>query len=173
MKKLVVLVVAVVFVSIFVPAQSVDAQEKIKVKDGCGTIRARVNNTVAVRLDDTGKIRVFKNVSPHIRFHFDNGEGSVYDLEPGMHACAYHYETVAPPELILIEEHQVATLVDEPDEHDAPPRAAAPPAPAAAPAAKPAPPAALPHTASSLPAAGLAGLLLIALSIGIGVLRRI
>ncbi len=167
MKKLSVLVVAMAVLGLLVPAQSADAQEKIRVKDGCGEILKVIGNTVAVRVDETNKIRVFRDVSPDIVFIFEDGEGSVYDLQEGMHACAYHYETVAPPALVYIEEHEVATVADTPDPHDKPAMAKPAPAP------KPAPmPAALPHTASSLPAAGLLGLLLVGLSLGIAALRR-
>ena len=70
--------------------------------------------------------------------------------------------------IVTVEHHEVEQVVQ---------KAAAVPAPApkkvAAPAPKPAPaPVALPHTASSLPLAGLAGLMLLALSAGIAVLRR-
>jgi hypothetical protein len=169
MKKMIATVVAVAALAVMVPATDAVAQETIQVQDGCGTILKAVNNTVVARIDGTNKIRVFRNISPEVHFIVNGKKASVYELREGMHACAYHLETVAPPTVIFIEEHEVETIVDEPDMHDTPKA----PAPAAKPAPKPAPmPAALPRTASSLPLAGLAGLALLALSLGIGVLRR-
>jgi hypothetical protein len=171
MKKMIAMVVAVAALAVIVPATDAVAQEAIQVQDGCGTILKAVNNTVVARIDGTNKIRVFRNISPEVHFIVNGKKASVYELREGMHACAYHLETVAAPTVIFIEEHEVQTIVDEPDMHDTPKAPA--PAPAAKPAPKPAPmPAALPRTASSLPLAGLAGLALLALSLGIGVLRR-
>jgi hypothetical protein len=171
MKKMIAMVVAVAALAVMVPATDAVAQETIQVQDGCGTILKAVNNTVVARIDGTNKVRVFRNISPEVHFIVNGKKASVYELREGMHACAYHLETVAAPTVIFIEEHEVQTIVDEPDMHDTPKAPA--PAPAAKPAPKPAPmPAALPRTASSLPLTGLAGLALLALSLGIGVLRR-
>jgi len=125
-----------------------------------------MGNTIVARLDDTGKTKVFKNVSPDIHFTVNGNEASVYDLKKGMKICAYREEAAPAPITVTITENEVAAVVDTPDKYDAPP-----PAPKAAPAPAPAP-AALPHTASSLPLAGLAGLMLLGISLGIAVLRR-
>jgi len=163
--------VAAVMVSVIAPATNAVAQDMVKVKDGCGKILKVINNTVVARIDGTNQTRVFKNVGPDVRFMIDGKETSVYDLRAGLHACAYHLETAQPPVTVYIEDNEVETVVDEPDVHDAP-QAAAPPAPAAEPAPAPAPAPMLPKTASSLPLAGLAGLLLLALSTGIAIFRR-
>lgn len=169
MRVVKVLFVVATMVSVIAPATNAVAQDMVKVKDGCGTIVKVVGNTVIARIDETGKTRVFKNVGPDIKFMIEGKDATVYDLREGMHACAYHLETAEPPVTVYIEEHEIATVVDEPDLHDTP-QPAAKPVPAAKPAPAPAP--MLPKTGSQLPLAGLAGLLLLALSTGIAVLRR-
>ena len=169
MRVVKVLFVVAVMVAVTAPATIAGAQESVMVKDGCGKILKVVGNTVVARIDSTGKVRVFKNVGPEVHFMIGGEKSTVYDLREGMHACAYHLETVAPPIVIHIEEHQIATVVDEPDMHDKPQPAVAKPAPAA----KAAPAPMLPKTASQLPLAGFAGLLLLVVSAGIAVFRRI
>ena len=153
------LMVAVV-VAFVLPATTAVAQDYEKVV--CGKVLKVVGNTVVVRIDDTNKVHAYKNIDPDTKFVINGRDHTVYELREGMHACAYRKVAASAMVVVYIEEHEVATVVDTPDKHDAPP------APAPAPA-----PAALPHTASSLPLAGLAGLMLLALSAGIAVLRRV
>ena len=158
------LMVAIV-VALLAPASIASAQQSNWVKVDCGTVVKTMGNTVVLRLDSTNRTNVFKNVSPSIHFTVDGKEASVYDLRPNMKVCGYREEAAAPPITISIEEHEIAAVVDTPDEHDAPK-----PAPVAKPAPAPAP--MLPKTGSQLPLAGLVGLMLLALSAGIAVLRR-
>ena len=168
MRGLKVFLMVAVVVALVAPASVADAQHPGWVKVNCGTIVKAMGNTIVARVDSTNKTKVFKNVSPDIHFTVSGKEASVYDLREGMHICAYREEAAPVPVTVIIEEHEVAAVVDTPDKHDAPP-----PAPKAAPAPAPAPaPVALPHTASSLPLAGLAGLMLLGISLGIAVLRR-
>ena len=162
MRGLKVLLMVAVMVAFLAPASVASAQGAGWVKVDCGTVVKTVGNTVVMRLDSTNKTKVFRNVSPNGKDH------TVYDLREGMYACGYRKETAPPPVMTIIEEHEVAAVVDTPDKHDAPP-----PAPKAAPAPAPAPaPAVLPHTASSLPLVGLFGLMLLGISAGIAVIRR-
>ena len=166
MRGLKVFLMIAVVVAFVAPASVATAQQPGWVKIDCGKVVKAMGNTVVIRLDSTNKTKVFKNVSPSIHFTVNGQEKTVYDLREGMHICAYREEAAPAPVMVTITEHEVATVVDTPDKHDAPP-----PAPKATPAPAPAP-AALPHTASSLPLAGLAGLMLLGISLGIAVLRR-
>lgn len=157
--------VAVVGLALVLPALPGAAQETVMVKAGCGKVLKAMGNTVVVRVDETNKTRVFKNVSPKIHFVVDGQKTDVYGLRAGMRVCAYREQQAPEPMVIYIEDHEVETVVDEPDEHDSPP-----PAPAPKPEPKPAP--VLPKTASSLPLAGLFGIMLLAISTGIAVIRR-
>lgn len=158
--------VMVAVVAAFVmPAAVADAQNTKWVKIDCGTVVKAMGNTVVIRLDSTNKTKVYRNVSPEIHFMVNDKEATVYDLREGMKVCGYREEAAAPPITVHIEEHEIAAVVDEPDEYDAPP-------PAAKPAPAPAPAPVLPKTGSQLPMAGFAGLLLLALSAGIAVIRR-
>ena len=162
--------VAAVVVAFVVPAGLAIAQHPGWVQVDCGKVVKAMGNTVVIRLDSTNKTKVFKNVSPEIHFMVNDKESTVYDLRAGMHVCGYREEAAPEPVMVIIEEHEVAAVVDTPDKHDAPPPA---PKPVAKPAPAPAPaPAALPHTASSLPLAGLFGLMLLGISAGIAVIRR-
>jgi hypothetical protein len=168
MRALKVFLMVAVVVALVAPASLATAQETNWVKIDCGKIVKVMGNTVVIRLDSTNKTKVFKNVSPDIHFTVNNNEASVYDLKKGMHVCGYREEAAPAPVTVTIEEHEVAAVVDTPDKYDAPP-----PAPKPAPAPAPAPaPVVLPHTASSLPLAGLAGLMLLGISLGIAILRR-
>ena len=168
MRGLKVFLMVAVAVALVAPASVADAQHPGWVQIDCGKVLKVMGNTVVIRLDSNNKTKVFKNVSPDIHFTVNGVEKTVYDLRESMHICGYREEAAPEPVVVYIEEHEVATVVDTPDKHDAPP-----PAPKAAPAPAPAPaPAALPHTASSLPLAGLAGLMLLGISLGIAVLRR-
>ncbi len=161
--------VAVVMVALVLPAQVSTAEDNVvKIKQGCGEILRVINNSVAVRLDDTGKIRVFKNISPDIHWIINGKKSSIHELSKGMHGCAYRIEEVPEPVVVHIEEAEVVTFVDTPDKFDKPVPVAKPaPAPAPAPA-----PVVLPHTGSLLPLVGLIGLMLLGLSAGIAVIRR-
>jgi LPXTG-motif cell wall-anchored protein len=166
MRALKVFLMVAVVVALVAPASIANAQRTNWVKIDCGTVVKAMGNTVVIRLDSTNKTKVFKNVSPDIHFTVNNKEATVYELKKGMKICGYKEADAPAPVIVTIEAHEVAAVVDTPDKHDAPP-----PAPKAAPAPAPAP-AVLPHTASSLPLAALAGLMLLALSAGIAVLRR-
>ena len=166
MRGLKVFLMVAVVVALVAPASVADAQHPGWVQIDCGKVVKAMGNTVVIRLDSTNKTKVFKNVSPDIHFTINGVEKTVYDLREGMHICAYREVAAPEPVMVTITEHEVAAVVDTPDKHDAPP-----PAPKAAPAPAPAP-VVLPHTASSLPLAGLAGLMLLGISLGIAVLRR-
>jgi LPXTG-motif cell wall-anchored protein len=155
-----------VMAAFMAPAGVATAQDSSWVQIDCGTVVKTMGNTVVIRLDSNGKTKVFKNVSPDIHFTVNGKEASVYGLRENMKVCGYREETAAPPITVIIEEHDVAAVVDEPDKYDAPPAPVAKPAPAPAPAPM------LPKTGSQLPLAGFAGLMLLALSAGIAVLRR-
>ncbi len=170
MRALKVMFMVAVVVAFMAPAGVANAQQTDWVKVDCGTVVKTMGNTVVIRLDSTNKTKVFRNVSPEVHFVVNGEEATVYDLRPNMKVCGYREEAAAPPITVEIEEHEVDAVVDEPDEYDAPPAPA--PAPAAAPAPAPEPAPMLPKTASQLPLAGLAGLMLLALSAGIAVYRR-
>jgi LPXTG-motif cell wall-anchored protein len=127
------------------------------------TVVRRSGQTIVVR-NQEGKLKKFSQVPENIRLETTDGQAMNYtDLQPGMVLTAYIV-------------HQGVTDVTEEDiavAGTAPPR----PAPAAAPAARPAPkaapaPAVLPKTGSSLPLAGLGGIALLIIAIGIAVYRR-
>jgi len=167
MRGLKVFLMVAVVVALVAPSSVASAQDTNWVKVDCGKVVKAMGNTVVIRLDSTNKTKVFKNVSPDIHFTVNGQEKTVYDLREGMNVCGYREKAAPEPVVIYIEEHEVAAVVDTPDEYDAPPAPKAAPAPAPAPA-----PVVLPHTASSLPLAGLAGLMLLGISLGIAVLRR-
>jgi len=168
MRGLKVFLMVAVVVALVAPASVANAQTEGMVRVDCGRVMKAMGNTVVLRLDSTNKTKVFRNVSPDIHFYVDGKESAVYDLREGMTVCGYREAQAPPPTVVIIEEHEVAAVVDTPDKHDAPP-----PAPVAKPAPAPAPaPVVLPHTASSLPLAGIAGLMLLGISLGIAVLRR-
>jgi hypothetical protein len=158
--------VAAVVVTFVVPAGVASAQQSDWVKIDCGKVMKVLGNTVVVRRDSTNKTQVFKNISPDVHFIVNGKSMTVYDLREGMQICAYREMAAPEPVMISISENEIPTVVDEPDEYDAPP-----PAPMPEPKPEPAP-AALPHTASALPMAGLFGVLLLGLSFGIGLIRR-
>jgi len=167
MRGLKVILMVAVVVALVAPASLATAQQTNWVKIDCGKVVKVMGNTVVLRLDSDNKTKVFKNVSPDIHFTVNGKESTVYDLREGMSVCGYREEEAPAPVIITITENEVAAVVDTPDEHDAPPAPKPAPAPAPAPA-----PVVLPHTASSLPLAGLAGLMLLGISLGIAVIRR-
>ena len=167
MRGLKMLMMVAVVVALVAPASLATAQQTNWVKIDCGKVVKVMGNTVVVRLDSDNRTKVFKNVSPDIHFTVNGKEKTVYDLREGMSICGYREKAAPAPVTVYIEEHEVAAVIDTPDKHDAPPAPKAAPAPAPAPA-----PVVLPHTASSLPLAGLAGLMLLGISLGIAVIRR-
>jgi len=170
MRGLKVLLMVAVVVALVAPASLATAQQTNWVKVNCGTVLKAMGNTIVARVDSTNKTKVFKNVSPDLHFIVNGKEASVYDLREGMKVCAYREAEAPEPIVVYIQDHEVAAVVDTPDKHDAPPAAAPAPAPAPTPVPYVAP--VLPHTASSLPMAGLFGLMLLGISAGIAVLRR-
>ena len=144
------------------------AEEVVTVEDGCGKVLSRVGNTIAIHLDGENKAHVFKGIDDRVKFHVNGVEVNVYNLDPGDRVCVAEVKHI---QTVVVEHHEVEQTVQKA-------AAAAPAAPkkaAPAPAPKKAAPApaSLPHTASAVPAAGLAGVLLIVLSAGIAVLRRV
>jgi len=141
----------------------------VKLDEGCGKVIARVGNTVAVHIEGENKAHVFKGVNENVMFHVKGVRTSVNHLEPGDPVCVSELQHMETGSIVTVEHHEVEKTVQM-----AAPAAPAPkPARAAAPAPKrAAAPAALPHTGSLLPLAGFAGLMLLALSAGIALLRR-
>jgi len=126
-----------------------------------GEIIQRQGRNVIIR-DEQGKLKMFKDVSEDLVFTVDGEQVPLKYLAGGMRVTA----TIV---------HTSVTEVTEQDRvvggyAPAAPEAAPAPAPEAAPAPAPAP--VLPHTASSLPLAGLGGIALLILAIGIGIYRR-
>ena len=136
MRGLKVFLMVAVVVALVAPASVADAQHPGWVKVNCGTVVKAMGNTIVARLDDTGKTKVFKNVSPDIHFTVNGKEKTVYDLREGMSICGYREKAAPEPVTVYIQEHEVAAVVDTPDKHDAPPapKPVYKPAPAPAPA---------------------------------------
>lgn len=125
-----------------------------------GTVLKVVGSTLIVRRAD-GEIRRFKNVSSDQKFMVDGRETTVDQLREGMKLRAK-----------IVSTH--TTVVTEQDVIVA---GSAPAAPQPAAMARPAAPAApaapmLPKTGSSTPLAGLLGVVLLLLGVGIAVVRR-
>jgi hypothetical protein len=130
-----------------------------------GEVVERVGGTLLVRRED-GTIKKFTNIPDDVKFTVDGKEMSVYDLKKGMKLTAH----IVSESTEYVSETDVQRMGTGPAPAPAP---AAKPAPVAAPAPAPAPaPAVLPHTASSLPLAGLTGLVLLVLGLGLGIIRR-
>ena len=168
MRGLKVFLMVAVVVALVAPSSFATEKHPGWVQMDCGKILKVMGNTIVARVDSTNKTKVFKNVSPEIHFTVNGQEKTVYDLREGMHICAYREEAAPEPVTVTITEHEVAAVVDTPDKHDAPPAPVVKPAPTPVPYVAPV----LPHTASSLPLAGLFGLMLLTLAGGIAVLRR-
>ena len=169
MKKVRMFTIGVAVLAVMAVAVIGTAEEVIVTLDkGCGKVISRVGNTIAVHIEGENKAHVFKGVDENVVFHVGGVKMTVTQLDPGDRVCVSELQHMERGSIVTVEHHEVEQVVQ---------KAAAAPAPApkkvAAPAPKPAPaPVALPHTASSLPLAGLAGLMLLALSAGIAVLRR-
>jgi ribosomal protein L12E/L44/L45/RPP1/RPP2 len=143
----------------------------VTLEKGCGKVISRVGNTVAIHLDGENKAHVFKGVPENVVFHTQGTKVTIDNLEPGDFVCVAELQHMSTGAIVTVEHHEVEETVKK--AAMTAPAPAPKPAPAAAPAPKAAPkPVALPHTASSLPLTGLAGLALLALSLGIAVLRR-
>lgn len=126
-----------------------------------GEIVQRQGRNVIVR-DEHGKLKMFKDVSEDLVFTVDGKQVPLTYLAGGMRVTATIVHT---SEAVVTEQDIVVG-------GQAPPKPkAAPVAPAKA-APKPAPAPVLPKTGSSLPLAGLLGLVLVAIGIGIGFIRR-
>ena len=127
------------------------------------TLVSRSGQTIVVR-QESGKLKKYNKVPDDVIFTFRGKEVSIRDIEPGSQFSA-----------IIV--HTSTEMVSE-RTADVSGVAPAKPAPAPVPVAKkaapaPAPaPVVLPHTGSSLPLVGLFGLLALAISAGIGIIRR-
>jgi len=110
--------------------------------------------------DENGKLRLYKDVSEDLIFTVDGKQVPYKYLAGGMRVTA----TLVHTSVTEVTEQDVNVMGQAP----AKPKPA--PMPAAAPA--PAPDPVLPKTASSLPLAGLGGIALLILAIGIAVIRR-
>jgi hypothetical protein len=131
-----------------------------------GKVLEKVGQTLVVRLQ-SGEVKKFTNVSDDVKFTVDGNEITIFEIKPGMNLDAH----IITEQTEIVTDRQVVASGSAP----AAPAAPAKPAPVAAPAPAPAPaaaPAELPHTASSLPLVGLAGLALLVLGLGLGIIRR-
>ena len=108
--------------------------------------------------DENGKLNLYKDVSEDLVFTVDGKQVPYTHLAGGMRVTA----TIVHTSVTEVTEQDVNVM------GEAPPKPK--PVPVAAPAPAPAP--VLPHTASSLPLAGLGGIALLILAIGIGIYRR-
>jgi hypothetical protein len=133
-----------------------------------GKVLEKVGQTLVVRLT-TGEVKKFTNISDDVTFTVDGRPITIFEIKPGMHLDAH----IITEKTETVTERQVVASGTAPMAPAAP-AAPAKPAAAAAPAAAPAQavPAALPHTASQLPSVGLAGLALLVLGLGLGIIRR-
>jgi LPXTG-motif cell wall-anchored protein len=124
-----------------------------------GEVMAVSGRSVIIRTEEGTKKHTVDGDFP---FWVDGEKKTVYDLKKGMKVTA----TIVSHEIEMVTDRDVAVYAAD----DAPAAKAAPAKKAAK--AAPAAPAMLPKTGSSLPLAGLIGLLALALSAGIAVLRR-
>ena len=109
--------------------------------------------------DENGKLNLYKDVSEDLIFTVDGKQVPYTHLAGGMRVTA----TLVHTSVTEVTEQDVNVMGQAP----------AKPKPAPVPvAAAPAPAPVLPHTASSLPLAGLGGIALLILAIGIGIYRR-
>ena len=175
MKTLMKVAAAVALLLLLVPSGAALAQgQKVEVREG-EVLRVLGGGTlVVIRNSATGEIKKFTEVPPNATLYIDGKPAKFSDLRQGMKVKAIRMENV--PEPVTITEAELAAIPEEPVAAPAAKPAPAPapvPAPAPAPAAAPAAaPAELPHTASNVPAAGLAGLALLLAGVAIGGFRR-
>jgi len=119
----------------------------------------RDGQTIITR-DENGKMHQYRKVPENIKLMADGKEIRYSDLYAGMKLNAY----IVHEERIEVTEQDIAVAGTAP---------AAPAAPAAKPAPAPvAVPAVLPKTGSSLPLAGLTGIALLMIAVGIAAYRR-
>jgi len=119
----------------------------------------RDGQTIIIR-NQEGKLVKYSKVPENIKLMADGKEIIYADLYAGMKLNAY----IVHEERVEVTEQDIAVAGTAP---------AAPAAPAAAPAPAPvAAPAVLPKTGSSLPLAGLAGIALLMIAVGIAAYRR-
>jgi len=131
-----------------------------------GVVLERVGKTVIVR-NAAGEVKKFTNVSDDVKFVVEGEEKSIFDLKPGMNVTAY----IVSESTEYVSETDVQRLGTAPAAPVAPAKPAPAPVKVQAPAPAPAP-AVLPSTASQLPLVGLAGLALLVLGLGLGIIRR-
>ena len=133
-----------------------------------GKVVEKVGQTLVVRMQN-GEVKKFTNVSSDVTFTVDGKPMTIFEIKPGMNLDAH----IITEQTEIVTDRQIVASGSGP----VAPAAPAKPAPVAAPAAKPAPvaapaPAVLPSTASLLPLVGLAGLALLVLGLGLGIIRR-
>ena len=131
-----------------------------------GKVLEKVGQTLVVRMQN-GEVKKFTNVSDDVKFTVDGKEMTIFEIKPGMNLDAH----------IITEQTEIVTDRQIVASGAAPAAPAAPAKPAPAPVAVKAPapvaaPAVLPSTASQLPLVGLAGLALLVLGLGLGIIRR-
>jgi len=131
-----------------------------------GKVVEKVGQTLVVRMQN-GEVKKFTNVSSDVTFTVDGKPMTIFEIKPGMNLDAH----------IITEKTEIVTDRQIVASGAAPAAPAAPAKPAPAPVAVKAPapvaaPAVLPSTASQLPLIGLAGLALLVLGLGLGLIRR-
>ena len=131
-----------------------------------GTVLEKVGQTLVVRMQN-GEVKKFTNVSDDVKFTVDGKPMTIFEIKPGMNLDAH----IITEKTEIVSDRQIVASGAAP----AAPAAPAKPAPAPVAVKAPAPvaaPAVLPSTASQLPLVGLAGLALLALGLGLGIIRR-
>lgn len=126
------------------------------------TLVSRSGQTIVIR-QENGKLKKYNKVPDDVIFTVHGEEISIRDIEPGSQFTAIIVHTST--EMVTERAADVSGVAP------AKPAPAPVPVKKAAPAPAPAP-VVLPHTGSSLPLAGLLGLLALAVSAGIGIIRR-
>jgi hypothetical protein len=134
-----------------------------------GKVLEKVGQTLVVRLQ-SGEVKKFSGVSSDVKFTVDGKEMTIFEIKPGMNLDAH----IITEQTEIVTDRQIVASGTGPVAPAAP---AAPAKPAPAPVAVKAPapvaaPAVLPSTASQLPLVGLAGLALLVLGLGLGIIRR-
>lgn len=130
-----------------------------------GQVLQRVGQTLVVRMDD-GSVRRFSNVSSDVTFTVDGRPISVFDLRPGMNLTAH----IVSETTELVNDRQIVASGTAPAAPEAPKMAEKTTTTSSA--SSYTAPARLPSTGSRLPLAGVTGLLLLVLGLGLGIIRR-